>query len=152
LSATRKIIIGAIVVVVLVVGVVGVLIGSAFVGWKAAVRSGIEAGILQNMKAIAAVEVQYFNSHNRNFGTFDQMVKEQMLDLRFTGERPTVDDHIFTLKLMPKTTSQPASYTLQVDPWPEVAHRRHFYLDSTDNIIHVNADHPAGPTDPVLAE
>lgn len=148
-SATRKTIITVIVVVVLVVMVVGVLVGSAFVGWKAAVRSGTEAAILQNMETIAAVEVEYFNSHNRNFGTFDQMVKERMLDLRFSGERPTVDDHIYTLKSIPKTTSQPASYALQVDP-QEGADKRHFYLDSTSGTIHVNPDRPATADDPPL--
>ncbi|HZI48540.1 MAG TPA: hypothetical protein VFD75_12145, partial [Pyrinomonadaceae bacterium] len=54
--------------------VLGVLAGAAVMGWKAAVRSGNEAATLQNLKTIAAVEVQYFNTHKRTFGTFDQLI------------------------------------------------------------------------------
>ena len=69
----------------IVIAIIGILIGAATIGWRAAVKSGNEAATLQDLKTIASVEIQYYNTHNRNFGTFEQMVKEGMLDTRFSG-------------------------------------------------------------------
>ena len=138
----------------IVIAIIGILIGAATIGWRAAVRSGNEAATLQDIKTVASVEIQYYNTHNRSFGTFDQMVKEQMLDSRFSGNPPTVDGYIFTLKVAPKTTSSQTSYTLNADPQQAdgigATGKNHFYLDSTAGTIHVNPDQPAGPNDPPL--
>ncbi len=138
----------------IVIAIIGILIGAATIGWRAAVRSGNEAATLQDIKTVASVEIQYYNTHNRSFGTFDQMVKEQMLDSRFSGNPPTVDGYIFTLKVAPKTSSSQTSYTLNADPQQAdgigATGKNHFYLDSTAGTIHVNPDQPAGPNDPPL--
>ena len=138
----------------IVIAIIGILIGAATIGWRAAVRSGNEAATLQDIKTVASVEIQYYNTHNRTFGTFDQMVKEQMLDSRFSGNPPTVDGYIFTLKVAPKTSSSQTSYTLNADPQQAdgigATGKNHFYLDSTAGTIHVNPDQPAGPNDPPL--
>ena len=138
----------------IVIAIIGILIGAATIGWRAAVRSGNEAATLQDIKTVASVQIQYYNTHNRSFGTFDQMVKEQMLDSRFSGNPPTVDGYIFTLKVAPKTSSSQTSYTLNADPQQAdgigATGKNHFYLDSTAGTIHVNPDQPAGPNDPPL--
>src|SRR5213593_3438113 len=100
----------------IVIAIIGILIGAATIGWRAAVRSGNEAATLQDLKTIASVEIQYYNTHNRNFGTFEQMVKEQMLDTRFSSNPPNVDGFVFTLKVTPKTANQQTTYTLNADP------------------------------------
>ena len=74
----KALLIATVVVVLLIVAVIGVLVGAGFYGWKAAMRAGNEAAALQNMKTIAAVEIQYFNNHKRTFGTADQLVKEAL--------------------------------------------------------------------------
>ena len=72
----------------IVIAIIGILIGAAVYGWKAAQRAGNEAATMQNLKTIAAVQIQYYNTHSRSFGTFDQMVKEQMLSFEvLTGIR-----------------------------------------------------------------
>ena len=138
----------------IVIAIIGILIGAATIGWRAAVRSGNEAATLQDLKTIAAVQIQYYNTHNRNFGTFEQMVKEQMLDSRFNGNPPSVDGYVFTLKVNPKTANAQTSYTLNADPQQAdgigATGKNHFYLDSTAGTIHVNPDQPAGPNDPPL--
>jgi len=134
----------------IVIAIIGILIGAAVYGWKAAQRAGNEAATLQDIKTIAAVQIQYFNTHNRTFGTFEQMVKEQMVNAKFSGNPPIVDGYIFTLKVTPKTPSQPTSFTLNCDPQSDNTGKNHFYLDSTDSTIHVNADQAAGPNDPPL--
>ena len=144
----KALLIATVVVVLLIVAVIGVLVGAGFYGWKAAVRAGNEAAALQNMKTIAAVEIQYFNNHKRTFGTADQLVKEALLNIRFSGDPPHVDGYVFTLTVTPGTKSQPASYLLNADPETETSGKNHFCLDSTDATIHVNSTRPASATDP----
>ena len=133
----------------IVIAIIGILIGAAVFGWKAAQRAGNEAATLQNLRTIAAVQIQYYNTHSRTFGTFDQMVKEEMLSSKFAGNPPSPDGYVLTLKVTPKTATTPTSYTLNADPQSESAGKRHFFIDSTDSSIHVNEDQSAGPNDPV---
>src|SRR2546427_2265299 len=69
----------------IVIAIIGILIGAATIGWKAAQRAGNEAATLQDLKTIAAVQIQFYNTHNRTFGTFDQLIKDGVLDTRFAG-------------------------------------------------------------------
>ena len=150
-TLAKKIIIGVVALVLLVVIAIGIVIGFGVAGWKSAVRSGNEAAAVQSIKTIAAVEAQYYNTHNRNFGTFEQLVKDGF-DARFSGNPPVVDGYIFTLRVIPKTASQQTSYTLNADPEGSATGKNHFYLDSTSGAIHVNADRPAGAADPPFVD
>ena len=138
--------------VLLVAIAIGVLIGAVVSGWKAAVRSGNEVATVQSLKAIAAVEAQYFNAHNRTFGTLDQLVLDQLVregfDTRFSSDYPSVDDCVYTLRVISKTDTRPSSFTLNADPQAGSWGRSHFYIDSTDGLIRINADRPAGLNDP----
>lgn len=151
-STAQKIIIGAAVLVLFGLFVIGVLMGAAVYGWKAAQRAGNEAATIQNMKTIAAVEVQYYNTHNRTFGTFDQLIKEEMLTSKFSGDPPVSEHYVLTLHVTSGNADQQSAYTLNVDPVGDDAARRHFYIDSITGSIHVNEDQPAGPTDSPLGE
>src|SRR5713101_3185303 len=146
----KALLIAAAVVVLLTVAIIGVLIGGAVIGFKAAQKAGNEAATLQDLKTIAAVEIQYFNTHNRTFGTFDQLIKDVNFDTRFSGNAPVADGYIFTLKVTPKTPSGPSSYTLNADPQTDATGKNHFYIDSNGGTIHVNGDQPAGPNDSPL--
>jgi Tfp pilus assembly protein PilE len=152
MTRTQKIIIGVVVVAVLGLCVIGFLVGAAFVGWKTAQRAGNEAATVQNLKTIAAVEIQYYNTHNRTFGTLDQLIKEKMLTSKFSGNPPAADGYIFISNVTPKTASQSTSYTLNADPESDNTGRKHFYIDSYSFTIHVNPDQPASATDPPLGE
>ena len=133
----------------IVIAIIGILIGAAVYGWKAAQKAGNEAATLQNLKTIAAVQIQYYNTHSRTFGTFEQLVKEQMLSSKFSGNPPNVDGYILNLKVTPKTATSPTSYTLNADPQAESSGKNHFYIDSNEGSIHLNPDQPAGPNDAV---
>lgn len=138
----------------IVIAIIGILIGAATIGWQAAVRSSNETAAIKYLQTISTVELQYYNTHNRNFGTFEQLVKEQMLDARFSTNPPNVDGYIFTLKVSPKTANAQTSYTVNADPLQSegigATGKNHFYMDSTSGTIHVNADQPAGPNDPPI--
>ena len=60
----------------IVIAIIGILIGAAVFTFKAAQKSGNETATQQNIHTIAAVQIQYYNTHSRTFGTFDQMIKE----------------------------------------------------------------------------
>src|SRR5712692_4067047 len=84
-NVTQRILIGFAFAGLLGIFVVGALMGAAVTGWRAALRAGNAAATLQDLKTIAAVEIQYYNAHNRTFGTLDQMIKEEMLTSKFSG-------------------------------------------------------------------
>jgi Tfp pilus assembly protein PilE len=141
-SLAKKIII-AIIIIVLIVIVAS--LGVSIYGWRAAVREGNKQATVQNLKLISAVEVQYYSTHNRTFGTFDQMIKEQILRSKFAGNPVTVDGYVLTLTVVPRTANVASSYTVRADP---EARNDHFYIDSSDGLVHVNPNKPASPNDP----
>ena len=136
----------------IVIAIIGILIGAATLGWRAAVRSGNEAATLQAMKTIATVQIQYYNAHNRSFGTFEQLTKDGF-DSRFSGNTPVVDGYIYTMKVNAKTSTQQTTYTLNADPQQAeglgATGKNHFYMDNSGGEIHVNGDQPAGASDPL---
>ena len=146
-ARAQAIIIAVAIVVVSGLVVFGALVGAAVVGYKSAIRAGHEAATIQNIKTIGAVEARYFISHNRTFGTFDQLIKEESLSSKFAGQPPVADGYVFTLSVVPKPDGA-SWFKLNVDPVYADSGLNHFYLDSTDERIRVNRDRQAGPTDP----
>ena len=133
----------------IVIAIIGILVGAAVVGWGVAIRSGNEAATLQNLRTIAASELQYYNSHGRTFGSFEQLIQEKMLTSKFAGNPPIADGYVLTLKVVPKTETSSTFCTLNADPQDARSGTTHFYVDSTDSSIHINRQQPAGPNDPV---
>ena len=147
-ARTRNTIIIAVAVVVVgVLFVFGVMVGAAVVGYRAATRSGNEAATLQNLRTIGAFEVQYFNTHNRTFGTFEQLISESGLSPKFAGKPPMADGYEFTLSVAPAPDGS-SSFKINANPLDPNTGTNHFYLDSDDQRIHVNAERQAGPSDP----
>jgi hypothetical protein len=144
----KTIIIAAVIVgifVLVFVAISGVLVA----GHRAATRAGNEAATIQNLKTIGAVEIQYFDTHERTFGTFEQLVSEHLLSSRFAEQPTVVDGYVFTLSVSRKSDGS-SGYRVTDDPQDESGGTRHFYLDSDNGRIHVNSEHQAGPGDPVI--
>ena len=133
----------------IVIAIIGILIGAAVYGWRAATKAGNEAATQQNLRTIAGVQIQYHTTHGRTFATFDQLIKEQMLSSKFAGNPPVTDGYVYTLKVTPKTATAVSSYTLNADPQDPGSGTNHFYIDSMDSSIHVNQTQAAGPSDTV---
>src|SRR6185295_19592744 len=139
----------------IVIAIIGILIAVGVTGWKAAVKQANEAAAVKTLRTISEQEMLYYNGHNRStFGTFDQMLKDGMLDTRFAGTTPVVEGYVFTLKVIPKSTTQPASYTINADPQQSegvgATGKNHFYTDSNASTIHVNSDQSASVSDPPI--
>ena len=133
----------------IVIAIIGILIGAAVIGWRTAQRSGNEAATVQNLKTIAAVEIQFHSTHGRTFATFEQLTKEEYLSSKFSGNPPVTDGYVYTLKVVPKTANSNSSYTLNADPVDSGSGTNHFFIDSNDSSIHFNATQPATASDTV---
>ena len=127
-----------------------VLLAAAIFGHRAANRAGNEAATIQNLRTIGALEIQYYNTHGRRFGTFEDLTREQFLSAKFRGEAPVTDGYVLNLTVTPATANATASYSVTADPQDDGAGTKHFYLDSSSNEIRVNPNHRAGPNDPPL--
>jgi prepilin-type N-terminal cleavage/methylation domain-containing protein len=141
----------------IVIAIIGILIAVGVTGWKAAVKSANEAAAIKTLRTIAEQQMLYYNSHQRStFGTFDEMLKENMLDKRFEGTTPVVEGYVFTMRIIPKSTTTQPGYAVNADPQVtegvSATGKNHFYLDSDSNTIHVNGTQPATIADPPIGQ
>ncbi len=141
----------------IVIAIIGILIAVGVTGYKAAIKAANEAAAIKTLRTIGEQQMLYFNSRQRStYGTFEELRKENLLDSRFDGSTPVVDGYVYTMKVIPKSTSQQAGFTINADP--QVAEgvgatgKNHYYVDSDTNTIHVNADQPATATDPPIGQ
>ena len=141
----------------IVIAIIGILIAVGVTGWKTAVKSANEAAAIKTLRTIAEQQMLYYNSHQRTtFGSFDEMLKENMLDNRFAGTTPVVEGYLFTMRVIPKSTSTQPGYAVNADPQVSegvsATGKNHFYLDSDSNTIHVNTSQQATATDPPIGQ
>ena len=110
-----------------------------------------EIGAIAMLRAIALAERTYSISNNGEFGTLQQLADGGFLDRRYVTSKP-VRDYVITLNVTPRQGGQPeGSFTVNADPEkPAEKFGRHLYMDSTSNVIHVNATEPATASDPAL--
>jgi type II secretory pathway pseudopilin PulG len=138
----------------IVIAIIGILIGVGVPAWKMVVRRGNETAAIQVLDNIRKVQADYSIGHRGSYGTFADLIKEGSLDERFAGDAPVVSGYIFTMKVTPKSSAQPASYTVNADPQVgeglNATGKRHFYLDPSISTIRENADQPAAATDPPI--
>lgn len=144
-TTVAKLLVSAAVAIVLGLGAIGLFFGMAAArGWRAATMAGNEAATIQNLKTIHWVELNYFERHKKNFGRIEELVKDQLLSSKFSGDPATADGYILRI------TTSGSSYVLTADPQDFSSGRRHFYLDSRSNRIRVSSDRRAAATDPFL--
>ena len=141
----------------IVIAIIGILIAVGVTGWKRALRAANEAAAIKTLKTIAEQQMLYYNDHNRSsFGTFDEMLKDQLLDTRFAGNAPVVEGYIFVMRVTPKSTAQPPAYAVNADPQQaegvSATGKNHYYLDSNSNTIHHNDNQPATAADPPIGQ
>jgi prepilin-type N-terminal cleavage/methylation domain-containing protein len=141
----------------IVIAIIGILIAVGVTGYKAAMRAANEAAAVKTLRTIAEQQLLYLNAHQRStFGTFEEMRKENLLDSRFDGATPVVDGYVYTMKIIPKSTTAQAGYTINADP--QVADgvsatgKNHYFVSSDTNTIHVNETQPAAATDPPIGQ
>ena len=153
----RSLVIAAVVTTSIVIAILGVLIAVGVTGWKAAVKAANEASAIKSLSTFAEQQMLYYNGHQRGaFGTFDEMLKEGLLDNRFAGTTPVVEGYVFSMRIIPKSTTQQAGFEVNADPLItegfDATGKNHFYHDSKSKIVHVNSTQPATITDPPIGQ
>jgi prepilin-type N-terminal cleavage/methylation domain-containing protein len=141
----------------IVIAIIGILIGVGVVGYRTAIKAANEAAAVKTLRSIAEQQMLYYNAHQRStFGTFEEMRKENLLDSRFDGTTPVVDGYVYTMKIIPKSTTAQPGYTINSDPQvptgPSATGKNFYYVDSDTNTIHVNAAQPATVSDPPIGQ
>jgi prepilin-type N-terminal cleavage/methylation domain-containing protein len=141
----------------IVIAIIGILIAVGITGYKAAMRAANEAAAVKTLRSIAEQQMLYYNAHQRSsFGTFEEMRKENLLDTRFDGSTPVVDGYVYTMKVIPKSTTAQAGYTINADPQVTdgvgATGKNHYFVSSDTNTIHVNDSQPASASDPPIGQ
>ncbi len=141
----------------IVIAIIGILIAVGVTGWRAAVRAANEAAAIKTLRTVAEQQMLYYNAHQRSsFGSFEDMLKENLLDTRFGGATPVVDGYVYTMRAIPKSTTTQAGFAVNADPQVSdgvgATGKNHFYMDSETNTIHVNETQPATATDPPIGQ
>lgn len=106
-----------------------------------------EASAIQALRTIATAQ-QRLKAMRGAYENFDALTQAGLLDARFAGNSPNLKGYRFTMNVTDSDFSVNADpQTTEKQPTTGV---RHFYLDSTDNSIHVNTGQAASRTDPAL--
>jgi hypothetical protein len=109
-----------------------------------------ESSALTNLENIQAAQQLYFEA-NGQYGTFRQLIDSGIFQAQVTGDPPVASGYVFTVKVQPKTDTQPAAYSVNADPVrPEgrdATGRRHFFVSSEVTGIRYNETRPANKDD-----
>lgn len=119
-------------------------------GLQDSVTRADETAAIAALKAIFAAQQTYSVSNNGGYGTFEQLTQGGFLDSRFASAKPRFKGYVLSMTVTAKGGgSEEGSYSVNADPEPP-QEGRHFFMDSSSGLIHVNASQPAGASDPSL--
>jgi hypothetical protein len=112
-----------------------------------AIGAADETSAIQSLRTIATAQGQ-LKAARGSYGNFDALVQAGFLDQRFSGDAPNLRGYRFTMKVTD------SDFTVNADPeitqTQPTSGSRHFYLDPSDNAVHVNAGQQASRNDPTL--
>jgi len=106
-----------------------------------------ETSAIQSLRTVATAQGQ-LKATRGSYGNFDALVQAGFLDQRFSGDAPNLRGYRFTMN------ATDSDFTVNADPQTTQTQpttgSRHFYLDSSENAVHVNAGQQASKNDPTL--
>ena len=116
-------------------------------GLQQSVVRADETGAIAALRSIAVAQQAYTLSNSGEYGALKQLVDGGFLDPRMASDKP-VRGYVLTLKVTPKSGDNPAgAYECNVDPDATVTGGKHYYLNSSSNVIHVNENQSATAAD-----
>lgn len=133
----------------IVIAIIGLLIGVGVPAWRYMVRNGNEAAAATSVRQLSERQAQYA-SRKKEFGTFDELIKETGFNENFKGEKPVVNGYVFDMKVEKRSAGKSPFWSVNADPVSESEGTRHFYFDSNISNIRVSDEGPAGPQSPPL--
>ena len=110
-----------------------------------------EAAATGALRTIALSQQTYAATNNGSFGSFQQLAASGFLDSRFNTDKPALKDYVLTMEA--GVGAGGPFYKCHADPTNTGAQAgRHFYLDSTSDLVHVNATQAASASDPAAQQ
>ncbi|HEX8352671.1 MAG TPA: hypothetical protein VF611_07225 [Pyrinomonadaceae bacterium] len=110
------------------------------------VMAANESAALGSLEAIQAAEQLYYETYGR-YGTFREMAEAGIFETALTGDPPVGSGYAFTLRVRPKTETEPAAYSVNADPvragGSNATGRRHFFIGSDVIGVRFNETRPA---------
>ena len=114
------------------------------------VISANEAAALASLEAIQAAEQLHFETYGE-YGTFRQLVEAGVFQAELSGDPPVVRGYAFTLRVQPRSDTQPPAYSVNADPvrkgGRDATGRRHFFISSEVTGVRFNESRPATKDD-----
>jgi len=107
-----------------------------------AVDAADETSTIQTLRTIFSAQTQA-KAIRGSYADFPGLVDGGFLDARFSNSAPTLKGYRFSM------SASAGEFSINADP-VDAASGRHFYLDSTDQAIHVNSTGGASRSDPTL--
>lgn len=109
-----------------------------------------ESATLTNLENIQAAEQLYFET-NGQYGTFQQLIDSGIFQAEVSGDPPAASGYVFTVKVQPKTDTQPPAYNVNADPiradGRDATGHRHFFISSEVIGVRFNESRPATKDD-----
>ena len=109
-----------------------------------------ESSALTNLENIQAAQQLYFEA-NGQYGTFQQLIDSGIFTAQVTGDPPVASGYVFTVKVQPRTGTQPPAYSVNADPvrpgGRDATGRRHFFVSSEVTGVRYNETRPANKDD-----
>jgi prepilin-type N-terminal cleavage/methylation domain-containing protein len=140
----------------IVIAIIGLLISVGSIGWKAMIESGNETSAMQTLDLIRKQQVQYAAKKNGNFGSFEELVTAVDFDDKFKAPEPVVNGYKFTMKVTPKSASQPAFYEISAEPQQkgglQSTGSKCFYISSSLATLRADEKCPATADSPALGQ
>ncbi len=117
-------------------------------GLEKTVARADETTALGALHTVSVAQQTYSISNSGNYGTFPQLCAGGYLDSRFNSDRPPMKDYVLTMEV--GSSAQGPLYKISADPAGNGPQGRHFYVDSSSTVLHVNPTQPASASDPIL--
>jgi hypothetical protein len=112
-----------------------------------AVGTADEGFAIQALRTIATAQAQAKVTRG-SYADFNTLTQAGLLDQRFAAAAPDLKGYRFAM------TAGESEFAVNADPQTSSTQpttgSRHFYLDSSENSIHVNATQAATKADPIL--
>jgi prepilin-type N-terminal cleavage/methylation domain-containing protein len=137
----------------IVIAIIGILAGITIPMYKSSIRKANEASAVTTVNTIKVAQAKFVLDHDGRYGTFNQLVKEGLLDKRFDSDSPRVRGYVFVITLVDSPEKPSTSFQLNANP--EVvggisATGGIFYYTEPDTGIFINRDRPATSDDSIL--